>query len=871
MYPQDMLLAATRFATSKLVHFDDLKTIQTFGFRGEALASASMVGRLSIVSRRREKSTLDFHSAEEVEDRENQIGPKYSTSCAYKLSYVDGKPTDKKPSPTAGKEGTTVKLQDLFYNVPSRRRAFEGSRKEKEEYNRLLVVAQRYSIRSAGEGVGFICRKKGGHSDLNTASLLSVKKANDFLRKEKVSGNVTQGNTNNVIIDARSMATKDAIGHVYGSYLVRELLTLNCEEGSVSEVSLSALKLIKENERIAAGNTRKDGVFTESEKEKGNQVGNVEYGNIDDTLGDQMAIESSSKQEDNGAYSFAYRAIGYLTNGSYCAPKSSSAFILFINGRLVESASLRRAIEGVYMDSLPRGAKPFVFLDLSVPGPHVDVNVHPTKREIAFLHEEKLCAALANATKELLFSAKTSRTFYAQTLLPLCKPEVESKLNKGDSVGKVLGDEFVSIESESKKLPSEHDKTESNAERKRSQQSSSPTTPNKKRSYDPKNLMRINSAAHQGALEPYLVPASYQQNNQKTQSKNEKDDNCEEIEKSAHDLFRHDTDCEFYGKPVKELDLTKPGAFASICRCQIKQSDKLPPLSGNYHSSSVTRLKKVIATSCSLESIRLLRSNITSQAHGELTSKLRECIFVGCISRQRSLVQWGIELLMINHFDLAKQLFYQLALARFGGALKANLGANGVNVKEVIEHFLKVRESLDLNAHNNEKAISKEKDNTDSQAAMARQATKLLYDHRNMLDEYFSIDLKLEDNQVVLKSMPILLDGHSPAPHAIPLFLLRLVTEVNWNDELECFQGICTELGNYYAEIPFTLDDKENTNQDKEDIEDFLVSDKEKKIVQHTIFPALAFLLVLPKKFASNGYVVRLALLSKLYKVFERC
>ena len=49
--PPDLRLAATRFATSKLVDLDDLKSIRTFGFRGEALARASMVGRLSIVSR----------------------------------------------------------------------------------------------------------------------------------------------------------------------------------------------------------------------------------------------------------------------------------------------------------------------------------------------------------------------------------------------------------------------------------------------------------------------------------------------------------------------------------------------------------------------------------------------------------------------------------------------------------------------------------------------------------------------------------------------------------------------------------------------------------------------------------------------------
>ena len=74
--------------------------------------------------------------------------------------------------------------------------------------------------------------------------------------------------------------------------------------------------------------------------------------------------------------------------------QSSAAFLIFINDRLVDCTGLRKAIEAVYYDLLPMKGKPFVYLNLEVPGPHVDVNVHPTKKEVAFLHEDRLCESI---------------------------------------------------------------------------------------------------------------------------------------------------------------------------------------------------------------------------------------------------------------------------------------------------------------------------------------------------------------------------------------------------------------------------------------------------------------------------------------------
>ncbi|KAL9229052.1 hypothetical protein vseg_004568 [Gypsophila vaccaria] len=125
-----------------------------------------------------------------------------------------------------------------------------------------------------------------------------------------------------------------------------------------------------------------------------------------------IKIEAS----DNDTSSSVFDMKGFISNSNYVAKKIT--MVLFINDRLVECSALKRAIEIVYAATLPKASKPFVYMSIELPSEHVDVNIHPTKREVSLLNQEVIVEKIQSEVELQLMNSNETRTFQEQVMQP---------------------------------------------------------------------------------------------------------------------------------------------------------------------------------------------------------------------------------------------------------------------------------------------------------------------------------------------------------------------------------------------------------------------------------------------------------------------
>lgn len=116
---------------------------------------------------------------------------------------------------------------------------------------------------------------------------------------------------------------------------------------------------------------------------------------------------------DNDPSSSIFEMHGYVSNANYAAKKIT--MVLFINDRLVEWSALKRAIEIVYAATFPKASKPFIYISIVLPPENIDVNVHPTKREVSLLNQEVIIEKIQLVIESTLRNSNDARTFQEQT------------------------------------------------------------------------------------------------------------------------------------------------------------------------------------------------------------------------------------------------------------------------------------------------------------------------------------------------------------------------------------------------------------------------------------------------------------------------
>src|SRR5438128_5335872 len=113
MEPDDARLAIERHATSKIRRADDLASITTLGFRGEALPSIASVSHFTLRTRARGQ----------------QSGTEVRVNGGAVASVAEiGAP-----------EGTAVEVNDLFYNLPARRKFLKTDAAESAQVSRIVT------------------------------------------------------------------------------------------------------------------------------------------------------------------------------------------------------------------------------------------------------------------------------------------------------------------------------------------------------------------------------------------------------------------------------------------------------------------------------------------------------------------------------------------------------------------------------------------------------------------------------------------------------------------------------------------------------------------------------------------------------------
>jgi DNA mismatch repair protein MLH1 len=261
--------------------------------------------------------------------------------------------------------------------------------------------------------------------------------------------------------------------------------------------------------------------------------------------------------------------------------------------------------------------------------------------------------------------------------------------------------------------------------------------------------------------------------------------------------------------------------------------------------------------------------------HNGLTEMFATHTYVGMVDERRRIValQAGVKLYLVDYGMVCTELFYQIGLTDFG-----NFGVIKLDPPPKLVDLLRISTDMEREEHqrHHPNPVGTAGDEGEDLFRQAPEmVSKTLIDRRDMLDEYFSLQIS-EDGE--LRGIPLLLKSYVPSLAKLPRFLLRLGPYIDWTNEEDCFRTFLRELAAFYTpeQLPTPghnpRADGDDQGQRSESGEDESITTRRgqlARMLEHVLFPAIRARLVATGSLL-NG-VVEVADLKSLYRVFERC
>ncbi len=305
MSRDDALLSLERHATSKIQRAEDLASIATMGFRGEALPSIASVSRFILTTRERESDSPE----------------------ATQILINGGTIAEVKAAGSA--TGTSIEVRQLFFNLPARRKFLRTEETEAAHIQHYLTLAA-----LAYPEVAFTFVKDGR----NIWQLPAVK-----------SGAATS---------SRIEALRERLRALLGE---EKLLPVN---------------------------------FSVTLADDGTQSPPDETDIFETALPEKPAVSDAKSQ----------LRIWGLTGSPGVSRATRESQFVFVNRRPVENRGINYALIEGYHNSLMKGRYPVCCLFLEIDPAAVDVNIHPSKREVKFHREFEIRRYAAQAVRDALLA-----------------------------------------------------------------------------------------------------------------------------------------------------------------------------------------------------------------------------------------------------------------------------------------------------------------------------------------------------------------------------------------------------------------------------------------------------------------------------------